>query len=82
MISISRGARSEYSRTVIGVVAAAGHSFVAFRQPVYEGVSPSTVSATIRLHEPDGVQALISRYYVMNHDVPHGCDFLLYPGHM
>jgi len=25
------------------------------------------VSATIRLHEPDGVQALISRYYIMYH---------------
>jgi len=42
-----------------------GRSFVAFRQPVYGGVSPSTVSAAIRLHEPDDVQALISRHYIM-----------------
>ena len=30
-------------------------SFVAFRQPVSEGVSPSPVSAAIRFHEPDDV---------------------------
>jgi hypothetical protein len=30
-------------------------SFVAFRQPESEGVSPSVVSAAIRFHEPDVV---------------------------
>ena len=39
----------------------------------------STVSAAIRLHEPDWVQALVSRHYIMYDDVPHGCDFLRYP---
>lgn len=32
-----------------------GGSFVTFRQPVYDGVSTLTVSAVVRLHEPDGV---------------------------
>jgi len=59
-----------------------GHSFVAFRQPMSEGVSPSTESAAIRLLEPDDLQALISRHYIIYHDVPYGCDFLRYPGRM
>ena len=42
-----------------------GRFFVAIRQPVSEGVSPSTVSASIRLHEPVDVQALISRNFIM-----------------
>ena len=132
MASISRDARSQYSRAVIGVFAAAfgtqryvlvttvslyvavvarigngavhtsrrefgagtfeisaqffpcpqpdGRSFVAFRQSVCEGVSPSTVSTAILLHDPDDVQALISRHYIMYHDVPNVCDCLRYPG--
>ena len=53
-----------------------GRFIVAFRQPVSEGVSPSTVYAAIRLHEPVDVQSQISRHYIMYDDVPHRCDFL------